>query len=145
MYLKFKFSRNLNSRGHGVRTEHCWRAGPSGQDTPCPDKLLLFASIYRQARWHARLSWTAPAKHRLVASLYFAFPALCEHGHPHFSTVIATHYFVTRWNLEEQGGIRCLHNSCRNEPPGKPQVVSSIETRISIWRGIIRILLKQYT
>lgn len=90
MYLKFKFSRNLNSRGHGVRTEHCWRAGPSGQDTPCPDKLLLFASIYRQARWHARLSWTAPAKHRLVASLYFAFPALCEHGHPHFSTVIAT-------------------------------------------------------
>lgn len=90
IYLKFKFSRNLNSRGHGVRTEHYWRAGPFGQDTQCPDKLLLFASIYRHARWHVGLSWTALAKHCLVPSLYFAFSALCEHRHPHFSTVIAT-------------------------------------------------------
>lgn len=97
MYLKFKFSRNLNSRGHGVRTEHCWRAGPSGQDLLLSDKLLLFASIYRQARWHARLSWTAPAKHRLVASLYFAFlhsvdtailifPLSLQHCPPYIST-----------------------------------------------------------
>lgn len=92
VYLKFRFTWNSDSQGgRGVRTERCWRAGPSGQGhSPSWQPLFFLASILRLARWHACLSWTALAKHRLIPTIYFIISGLCKHRHPHDCTVILT-------------------------------------------------------
>lgn len=91
VYLKFSFSRSLKSRRAWSEHRAYWSFWPGRSSS-------FLTGAPSRARWHVHLSWTAPAKHCLIPTPYFAFldsvsaASIWQHCHCnitllHFNTV----------------------------------------------------------